>query len=137
MEEELISLETAKLAKEKGFNELSVLVVYNPPKISESGTLTKGIYTKRTYDYYKESPKDNIERIHLVRQTLLQKWLREVHNIYVTALPSYADNNKNKKCFFEIAYDNKLKQMGDKYSYFETHEEALEAGLQEALNLIK
>lgn len=71
-----------------------------------------------------------------ITQTVLCKWLREIPRTYVTSLPSYRDDTAVKKFFFEIAFSNKLKQMGNKFGYFDTYEEALEKGLQQALKLI-
>ena len=128
MEETLISFDTAVLAKKKGFKE-SCKHCYREdgflysPRISGSEIMHSNILDG-----------DNCSA---PTQGLLQKWLREVHNMYVTAMPSYGDNGKNKKCFFEIFKERRLKQYGDIYSYFPTYEETLEVGLQEALKLIE
>ena len=99
MKEQLISLETAKLASDIG---------YSPILLG---------------DNFKDK---------LPTQSLLQKWLREVHNIHVIAvsggengLPSY------DYCVMVNRINHNLDD-GD-YSY----EEALEKGLQESLKLIK
>ncbi len=94
MIEELISFETAKLAKEKGFN----------------------------------------EQCSAPTQSLLQKWLREVHNIHVNV--SYG-----LTFTFKINGDLKGNDYVD-YSNIEeywsrTYEEALEKGLIEGLKLIE
>ena len=114
MEEQLISFETAKLAKEKGFK-----------------------YFQRIITVLDEEDKRFENDEHGITQSLLQKWIRETHKIYVNALPSYTDNSDNKKHYFELFYGKTLRLFGDKYSYFPTYEEALEVGLFEALNLIK
>lgn len=135
MEDQLISDETGILAKQKGFNEFSVLVRYLPPKIDKTGWEIKGYYTKRKYEYYKNKPKDNIERVHLVSQSLLQKWLREKHNIHVVIW--WYD--VLEKYYFEIGYKNKHSwktQSGNIDSLSNTYEEALEAALLEGLKLI-
>ena len=105
MTEELISFETAKLAKEKGFTEI----------IFESdgkGTLT-GIHKAPT-------------------QSLLQKWLREEHDIHFNIGTGFYP--ESKKRFYQLQiFINHWTSAG----LHKTYEEALEEGLQEALKLIK
>jgi len=66
-------------------------------------------------------------------QSLLAKWLREVHNIIVTPLPT------KTKWFFNIQWGGVETNYEDFDSdeYYSTYEEALEIGLQEGLKLIK
>lgn len=143
MQEQLITFTTAKLAKDKGFDwdvnlgyeNISNLFIennnlYNPYDkedvikinndyftISHTWTETKGSYPAPT-------------------QSLLQKWLREVHGISVlidldiTLSYTYHINSLHP----EASYVGKYIQSVHVYS---TYEEALEAGLQTALNLIK
>ena len=138
MKEQLISLETAKLAKEKGFDwECNCVFFENGIDddllyYEASAGKTQNSLLEEHYFSCDDKPFCTAPT-----QSLLQKWLREVHKIYVTALPSYADNSDNKKHYFELFYGKTLRLLGDKYSYFPTYEEALEIGLFEALNLIK
>ena len=115
----LISFETAKLAKEKGFI-IPTLCYFRYDEKQCKGDLLDwnedvGFYSRPT-------------------QSLLQKWLRDTHNIYLIVIPSYTDDNLLKsKYYFEISHIRKLKQFhGD----FKTYEEALEEGLKTALNLL-
>ena len=156
MKEELITFETAKLAKEKGFNEYceNAFDVYNNKNISENikdetaieffdGFVEdlhgyknyRGTDAKENYLYRRDISDD----MWLLRptQSLLQKWLREVHN--VSMLPSFNDNNADCYYYFihtntKKAYSNRICSLKMDYS---TYEEALEKGLQEALKLIK
>ena len=129
MEENIVSFQVAKLAKEKGFNQFYCNTHYN--KIDKLIVDTEGYPNgDRWVEYMKYC-------ISAPTQSLLQKWIRETHKIYVTALPSYTDDSDNKKHYFELFYGKTLRLFGDKYSYFPTYEEALEVGLFEALNLIK
>lgn len=154
MEEQLILFETAKLAKEKG------LILNNDYYYSLYG-LKKHSYKKS--DYYLHKDLDDIVlykgncNSHIIypcplyepyyfapSQSLLQRWLREVHNIHVNCIPNFKTtwsqyhlgivfkNNENKVDMIIIKEDtstviNKL---------FNTYEEALEVGLQEGLKLI-
>ena len=89
MEEQLISFETAKLAKEKGFNECC--------KNSYINRETLSLYHV-AHDYYEYTCKEDFPLvkdcinffapIHLPwykvpSQSLLQKWLRDVHQIEI------------------------------------------------------
>ena len=129
MEDTLINFETAKLAKEKGFDFIYII--------------------------------DNELTNHsLITQSLLQKWLREIHSIHIEVLPRYQPKKLNTE---EVLYSWAIScKPFDKYDghndvlnhwigihngapYIEdifyhvvkTYEEALEFGLQESLKLIK
>ena len=146
MEEQLITFEIAKLAKEKGFN-IPVANFYNTGKKhyvstgyeyqSDRDAISdwndgKGSYPTRAEEVECSAP----------TQALLQKWLREVHgiNIFMTFKP-----NIKKWDFIPYSMDMNAKEY-IKYNYeyttqnnqrrFNTYEEALEIGLQEALKLI-
>ena len=77
MEELLVSFQVAKLAKEKGFK-----------------------YSQRIITVLDEEDKRFENDEHGITQSLLQKWLRETHKIYVAALPGYTDTSDNKKTLF-------------------------------------
>lgn len=115
MREQLISFETAKLAKEKGFDELCCYSFETENNFYE------------TVKPWKNS-EDSTEYA-VCTQSLLQKWLREEHKINITI--TYAGK-----------YIIKIKKgYGGIYELFneifDTYEEALEAGLKKALELIK
>lgn len=124
MEEQLISFETAKLAKEKGFGgkELTTLNGYF------RGGILCNIPCNNKSDFCHE------DEFSAPTQSLLQKWLREKYKIIVSInimsdLSYYSlliDINENK-----LDLKNQSKNRG-----FNTYEEALEVGLQEALKLI-
>ena len=132
MEEQLISYETAKLAKEKGFDE-KVYREYDKSGYlrctSKSADVVLGPYDELLKSTEYPAP----------TQSLLAKWLREVHNIHITLFPEDKDDKTKiwiSKLYTlnygedsEVSY---LKQGGTKITY----EEALEAGLYQALLLI-
>jgi len=136
MKETLITLDTAKLAKEKGFKELVMVMYERAGRKREYPNINNKINKGR--DWYSAPT-----------QSLLQKWLREMHKIDVTitwAMEYYVDiydlRNGARGCHvFKGAFQlNK----GDKVNYkertigdFNVWEDALEVGLQEALKLIK
>jgi hypothetical protein len=115
MKEELITFETAQLAKEKGFN--VPLDMFNHVFDLEDDrpmyNVARGILTS--------SPSTWLLR---TTQSLLQKWLRKKHYIYVLVLkPNEIICTVNGKLV-----------TGFKSNI--TYEEALEKGLQEALTTL-
>lgn len=133
MKEQLISFETAKLTKEKGFD-ISVRSFFLSKNLHEDVN-TKGNYNSYAWvTTWRNTSTD--DTISAPTQSLLQKWLREKHNVHVSV-----DNNnhreKNKWCFglhrLPVGVIVLCKR-GDKT--FSSYEEALEVGLQEALKLI-
>lgn len=114
MEEQLISSETAKLSKEKGFNEPvdNYFQKTCAKELSELHTPFKNKWN--THDVVYSRP----------TQSLLQKWLRDKHKIYVFIQKTYG---------FKWYIDNTEKCDGA----YNNYEEALEEGLQAALKSIK
>lgn len=124
MEEQLISFETAKLAKEKGFN-INTKHWYDQTEVLNP---VKGARGAMMYENIGYAP----------TQSLLQKWLREVHNIHID-IPFYHSLNESKP--FGLFMDMKRNNHWDYVEYtgndaFATYEDALEHGLQEALKII-
>lgn len=144
MKEELISFETAKLAKEKGF----------PQPIRDGETCTYQSVNDIKYGYV-----DGALTMHYFlsfvcyknvfvapSQSLLQKWLREQHNIDIIITPFTAGKADKKRW--------EWLEEGKKYYYYNVHsrhgihldeikdqfcnifEEALEKALQRSLKLI-
>lgn len=133
MEEQLISFKTAKLAKEKGFPQKNLFSCYR-----EDGRLTN--YSASAHGYYLAQKNQNNNPLIDFKciaptQSLLQKWLREKHNLHCLS-----DVTSTNTWYWKI-YCLKTKTMlktDDIYcKIYNTHEEALEVDLQEALKLIK
>lgn len=121
MKEQLISFDTAKLAKEKGFNYQCNRFYFHDKELGFmlGGEINSNLQLKNT-----SAP----------TQSLLQKWLRDEKSLCVFALPSisggwYSDMTRIHNVFY--IGDPELR---DKYP---TYEEALEDGLFKALELIK
>jgi len=101
MEEQLISKETAILAKEKGFDLYNHLKNGNPPT-----------------------------------QSVLQKWLREEHKIYIMV---YVMEDSDGIIYHEFGLKQVVNWLSDKSckpAKFNTYEDALEFGLQKALTFV-
>lgn len=125
MTEQLISFETAKLAKEKGFK------VYKP-----FGYITKFYHarTKTLLAYGRTGLVESKNLYYASTQSLLQKWLREKHKLYVIVL-SYYDEEANQALWENRISSFEWGEFSD-FTFYATYEEALETGLVEALNLI-
>ena len=123
IEEQYVSFETAKLAKEKGFD---IPTRYG---FSERGTLVrvdtsdnwnqdKGFYSRPT-------------------QSLLARWLREVHNMCVEV---YSTGYGFIWCICDTDSGTDRRFSNETGSNdsgaWDTYEGAMEAGLQEALKLL-
>ena len=116
MEDKLVSLETAKLAKKKEFNEICQ---YYYEILDKPITLQK--MSCSNAEGYKQPTAPT--------QSLLQKWLREKHNIHLIA---YKNINIDGYDWCYITTDGITN-----INSYKTYEETLEVALQEALKLIK
>ena len=132
MRDDVILFETAKLARDKGFKvpcdgryywehkwQLSLMGTVKCTNNSDLKDRAKVSYCAPT-------------------QSLIQKWLRDEHRIYVT-VSSIEDGEV-------ILFDYSIKQKSQIFGFseiltkleeFKTYEEALEVGIEKALNLIK
>lgn len=124
MEEQLISFETAILAKDKGFD----WIKWDYKWYNNIGDLKLSFQSC-------DEPID-CNRVSAPTQSLLQKWLREVHNIIVWYEPftvgtscTFMWNIGLLENIWHLAHFSMRKHT--------TPEEALEVGLLEALKLIK
>ena len=161
MQEQLISLKTAKLAKEKQFQEYTsyfytkenglcsidtdgeILNIYNDDLTFKDSIWDcngdfwyneiedeEGIYAQ-TYEPIKYPAPT---------QSLLQKWLRDREENIVIVIPM-RDFHRNYngwyyETFTQLTKKDKPVLMISSDKNFDTYEEALENGLQEALKLI-
>lgn len=132
MQEELISFETAKVAKERGFTiyeTIDEFGYYHCYSLLENySTFNQGYLdmTGRDAIYYPCST-----------QGFLQRWLREIHKISVV-IKHYSSGTFS----YQIQIHNKDSTGWTKVTAlleksFFTYEDALEKGLVEGLNLIK
>src|SRR5690554_273098 len=117
MKEELVTFQVAKLAKEKGFN------------IGCKEGWVKHFISGNNYIIDDLGNKHEIER---PTQALLQKWLREVHEIHITIF-----SKSQESWMYRITKKGQSLEEGLYGEDFNSYEEALEVGLFEALTLIK
>ena len=152
MKEQLVEFSTAKLAKEKGFglgendycqlpyyynlegklNDIKDNLFKRDISTTHLGALTLDnveigiLFMDNSLDEYTLAP----------TQSLLHRWLREVHNLHIWLQP----------LGYKMQYDVYIEHIDDWKKGeentcvgedFNTYEKALEKGLQEALKLIK
>lgn len=134
MKEQLINFETAKLAKEKGVK-LDINGLY-----WEDGSYDSG-ENALVYEEFQDV-------MSAPTQSLLQKWLREVHDIFIS-INTTSDFRWNSDDEGDQEYlpvhqfrivknkDNYKYDVTDWSSVYDIYEEALEIGLYQALKLIK
>ena len=136
MKEQLISFETAKLAKEKGLPQDNFYFEDYEARVPFYGLdneLNKG-------------DEDRFGQCKSISQSLLQKWLREKYDIEIniTRMPPEAikssfnkGNKRIKKYNMWVWSLNGNPRIENPSLFFDNYEEAFEIGLQEALKLIK
>ena len=129
MREELVTFETAVLAKEKGFD-WGVRHYYGSPMNPHI------CYAKSDYaiprDYDSKDKGNPAYYISAPTLSLLQRWLREIKQVEIVVSP----RNKDKGMFYgcSVLTDDLHSSVG---SEFKSYEEALEKGLMFALKLLK
>ena len=142
MEEQLISFETAKLAKEKGFGGKGLTTL--------NGYFRNGILCNIPCN--NQSDFCHEDEFSAPTQSVLQKWLRDKHNIEVGVFRyTYEGGVYKGKCYmwavdqYDDKYDGEMPESSEHWLLnerqangydFKTWEEALEQGLLEALKLI-
>lgn len=123
----LIKFDTAKLAKEVGFNMEVEQFYYN-----------NGLYVDRRqlHNYNGNTEADLIiETYSCPTQSELQAWLRNEHDLIVTVTYNRDSNLENHFCFH--INDFYVYEFTPDSGWFNIYEEALEAGLTQALNYLK
>lgn len=132
MKEQLITFDTAKLAKEKGFDWDCIYAYLEPDD--------EPIYYKKNghnWNGREKLLKATDKFCSAPTQSLLQKWLREVHNIHIWLTYIGSDIN-DKEGYIRNLCKGKTDPVRHSFSITgKTYEEALETGLQEALKLIQ
>jgi predicted transcriptional regulator len=122
MTNEIVKFETALLASEKGFNYMKANC-YGDNLAYDTGVHKGKLIQAGT----------TLNNVLAPNQSLLQRWLREFHEISVKVDDFYTNS--------KIRYDYivcKLGHQEESHSeLYETYEEALEVALVEALNMIK
>lgn len=119
-EDDFISLETAILCKQKGIS-----IPYTNYAYSSNGDTLFRIWEKR-----EKSERDWKNKIPAYKLHVLQKWLREVHKIEIAV--QWFD-----KGYIKAVKKHPFKANTYRMETWSSYEDALEAALFEALNLIQ
>lgn len=124
MTEELVTLETAKQLRKKGFNEYCKDIIRE-----DNGRMMQSVFRTN-----KDLPKGAYSR---PTQSIAAKWLREIKNLHIEIYRNacgygYVIVKANNGTWMK-ADDAKGPNDGGNW---DTYEEALEAGIFEALKLI-
>lgn len=124
IEESYVSLETARMLKEVGFD-VPCTSQYTENEFAWEN-LRKTDFNKSNYVFSRPT------------QALVARWLREVHNIYVCIDMNAAGwyYNLCKSCDGTYILWSSYHGPNDGGNW-DSYEESLEAGLQEAIKLIK
>lgn len=123
MIDQLITKETAILAKKKGFDVSSL----NQYRLDTNGNFEESYHGMIVHDHI-------VEIIKRPTQSLLQRWLREVHKIDLVITISEFSRTYGFKLYY---INNGITEcINERFNKFETYEEALEFGLQKALELL-
>jgi hypothetical protein len=120
--EQLITIETARLAKEKGLNEGGITWLF----YEENGRMFNNEYENGSQDYI------------CCTQDFLHAWLRKNHNMY---LEIYIGHDEDSIWWnteiFSIEKGYVIEPLNEEDINGGSYEEAYENGLQEALKMIK
>ena len=130
MEEQLITSDTAKLAKEKGFN----------LRISSYYDLITKEFEIDGYTWYNKN-EDEL-KISAPTQSLLQTWFRDVHGIHVSSWCNgsgwgWEIEKTNGTSIACMDIDGDVEGTEPESGMFKSYELALENGLQEAFKYLK
>lgn len=151
MEENIVSFELAKLAKEKGFsigNSLYYVKYHSDyiydydPNHPESHKkddirLKYNVYHKNSEKHYDIS-NEHFNIYEAPTLELIHKWLRENHNMYILVETTFENTglySSKWKSTIEVPF-KRFHWTTGKYYIGDTYEEALERALIEALKLI-
>jgi hypothetical protein len=118
MKEQFINYKTALLAKEKG---LDLKSNYFREQEEGDADFDDDLSNRNELDGY----------VTIITQSLLQKWLRDKHKIFIYCIPKGFEKCDGKKI---IRWGNNISIRNNKFS--STYEKSLEFGLQEALKTI-
>lgn len=128
IEESYVSFDTAKMLKEAKFRELTKTHYSNSGQVWE---------TAMPADYNDDF---NCNTCNRPTQALAARWLREVHHLNVYACFDYVCFDDGERKWFFMRKNTMINDYTSVYCSiisYDSYEQALEAGLQEAIKLIK
>lgn len=141
MEDQFVTKETAKLAKEKGFDE-GCLKSITRIESNNYEFINTNIKSKSLnwLDHLTHNSKS--KEVQVPTQSLLQRWLREKHRIDITVLTEWKEGIRFYRVGFSyVSKENKIeiwfsREEDERLKNYGAFESALEEGLKEGLKLI-
>ena len=144
MNDRTVTFETAKLAKERGFNE-EIRFHFETEYPKQSSTWNHDYEPYRNSEIENGYGKCNYPMISAPTQSILQEWLRNKHFIHI-----HITQWEGESWYWEIQDMNPIREnrrssydlkksaiaLGTELLEFDTYEKALEIGLLESLKLI-
>lgn len=134
MQEQIISLETAKLAKKLGYNISSHPIYTEKYGLCELGEETLAVKEPFEIIYDVNGEFGEGERFYAPTQSLLQKWLRDNYNIHIWILPWKAEQTYcgyvTSKLHVDLIFDKATSDGG-------VYERVLEQALYQALIFLR
>lgn len=124
MENDLISFETAKTAKEKGFNFGCTYYYDFSGSIGSGREIVNRINWNKSNDSIYSAP----------TQSQIQKWLRVVHGIHIEIL--LEENSPYNKFYYRIMRIGEYFTLSHDGTYSNYYEGILEIAIQKGLMLI-
>lgn len=149
MKEELVTLKTAKLAKEKGFDEESRcgykengdLMTIDRSEESFFAGASRSYRNSELPSYNKTFHDDWICICTASTQSELCKWLRELHKTDITVITNWERGVRYYRVGLSYVKDDKVEIWFSKDGIvlidYSSYEEALESGLSQALSTIQ
>ena len=130
IQEAYVSFEIAKLLKEKGFDENTLMVYMSYGhlcKCNRYDSIRNSNYNDITKNYF-ECTAPTLQ--------MAMKWLREVHKIYIDSSPTFSEVEKTIHFIWQI-FDSNYVVVGDCEIFYDKYETACEAAIKYCLeNLI-
>ena len=125
--EDYVSFETAKLLKEKGFDEKCTHYYKNEKYLVDLG------YTNIHFC----ANSDLVEEFAAPTLQMAMKWLRIEHNLCIVPLPVVTDDDGEGGCLWKYTISMKLKVLFDSENLYESTEIALDDAIKRCLENLK
>lgn len=132
MEDQIVTFETAKLAKEKGFLDLNM---YGEIRLSQKHYYDINGVLHNIREVFDPKDYDLKDCCNAPTQGLLQKWLRDVHDLHIM-IGICEDEWIVQIVEIRLEKSEYIPKFDSYYSNYSSYEDALEAGLDAALKSI-
>ena len=132
--EDYISFETAKLLKEKGFDEATNRY-YNAQYDQIRTVSDTFMWHWNNEEFMKRVLMEGAIAIPTLQMAM--KWLREVHKLCISITPQVTDDDGDGGCLWQFAITSHLEPLSISLELYEQYEEACEVAIRYCLeNLI-